>query len=186
MKTTKTSIEKPAPENLPAAIGSAILDFRKQCADVAASQIELTNRARAIGCMVQSWCGHQQMNFQFFQNHRAELPKEISFTALKNFVAIARRLPGKVDTLADARRVWQATFESAGLLELPERTERQNPASVSRFVELVKCLGKVREVLSGWNRDQPFETWTAETRQAVAAQIEPLAKFHRQLTEETQ
>jgi len=120
MKTSKTkSIEKPGPENLPVAIGSAILEFRQQCQTVATSQIELTNRARQIGLMIQTWTKHEQMNLQFFEHHRAELPKGISLGMLRTFVAIARRVPDNVENREDARRVWQATFEGAGLIKLP-------------------------------------------------------------------
>lgn len=177
----KTKSVQSSPANLASAIGGAILEFQTQCASVAASQIDLTNRARQIGLLVQSWCGHEQMNFEFWQKHRAELPKEISFDTIKHFVAIARRLPEKVAKLEDARRVWQTTFQSAGLLELPERTEAQKPVAVSPFVALVREVGSVRQVLADWNRDEPFESWNRETRMAVAAQIKPLADFHVQL-----
>lgn len=183
MKTDK-SLQSKTAEAMPQTIGAAILEFQKKCTTVAASQIELTNEARRIGLLVQSWCGHDQMNFQFWENHRAELPKGVSFEMVKTFVAIARRVPDEVEKLEDARRVWQMDFQAAGLLELPERTERQQPASLPRFVQLMNTIGNARNVLADWNRDEPFEAWSGETRQAVAAQLKPLAELYRELTKD--
>ena len=43
-------------------------------------------------------------------------------------------------------------------------------------------LGVVRGVLADWNRDEPFETWNAETRAAVAGQLRPVAELYHALT----
>ncbi len=182
MKTEK-SLKVQASEITPKTIGAAIVEFQKKCASHAASQIALTNEAREIGLLVQSWCGHTQMNFDFWQRHRTELPKKVTFEMLKTFVAIATRMPDTVEKLEDARRVWQLDFQAAGLLQIPERIERQHQTSVSHYSELLNRIGAVRNVLVEWNRDEPFETWNPETRQTVAAQIKPLADFYRQLTE---
>jgi hypothetical protein len=180
-----TSLKTKASEVTPQTIGAAICDFQKKCAGHAESQIALTNEARKIGLLVQAWTGHEQISFDFFNRHKAELPKQVSYQSLKTFVAIANKLPGAVKRLDDARKVWQATFESAGLLELPERSVPQKRADMTHYMELVNRLGNVRNVIADWLRDEPAETWNAETRKAVAAQIKPLADFYRQLTEAT-
>lgn len=184
MKTDKSSLQVQAAEITSKTIGAAIVSFQKKCAGHAASQIALTNEARRIGLLVQTWCGHEQMNFEFWQKHKTELPKDVSFGMLKTFISIATRVPDAVDNLEDARRVWQPSFQAAGLLEIPERTEQQQQSSISRYAELVNRIGNVRNVLADWNRDEPFETWNIETRQAVAGQIKPLAELYRQLTED--
>jgi hypothetical protein len=176
------SLQIRAAEITPATIGTSILEFQKKCARHAETQIALTNEARAIGVLLQAWCGHEQMSFEFWQRHKGELPKQVSFAMLKTFVSIAHRLPDNVDKLAAARRVWQQTFESVGLLEIPERTETQKAGSVPRYTELVNRLGIVRGVLAEWNRDEPFETWNDETRAAVAGQLRPLAELYHALT----
>lgn len=181
--TMTTSIKTQAAEITPATIGAAIIAFQKKCEGHAASQVALTNQAREIGLLVQSWTGHEQVSFEFYNRHKAELPKQVSFQSLKTFVAIANKLPGAVKRLDEARKVWQATFESVGLLELPERTAPQKAAAMTHYMELVNRLGIVRNVIADWLRDEPAETWNMETRQAVAAQIKPLADFYRQLTE---
>lgn len=178
-----TSIKTQAAEITPATIGAAIIAFQKKCEGHAASQVALTNQAREIGLIIQTWTGHEQISFEFWNRHKAELPKQVSFQSLKTFVAIANKLPGTVKRLDEARRAWQQTFLAAGLMELPERTERQKPADMTHYMELVNRLGNVRNVIADWLRDEPAENWNAETRRAVAAQIKPLADFYRQLTE---
>ena len=143
-----TSLKIQAAEITPATIGAAICEFQKKCAGHAESQIALTNEARKIGLLVQSWTGHEQISFEFFNRHKAELPKQVSFQSLKTFVAIANKLPGAVKRLDDARRAWQQTFLAAGLMELPERTERQKPADMTHYMELVNRLGNVRNVIA--------------------------------------
>lgn len=96
-------------------------------------------------------------------------------------MAIANKLPGVVKRLDEARKAWQQTFKTAGLLELPERCVPQKAAAVTHYAELINRLGNMRKVIADWLRDQP-----AETRQAVAAQIKSLADFYRQLTIENE
>jgi hypothetical protein len=173
-----------ASEEFPKTISAAVLAFEAKCAGHAKGQVALTNEARRIGLLVQAWTRRDQITFGFYKRHQGELPKEVTYKSLKTFVQIARQLPAKVDSLADARKVWQQTFQTAGLLELPERIH-QKPSGVSHYMKLVDRIGNVRNVLADWNRDEPFESWTKDTRAAVAGQLRPLADLYRQLTKGT-
>lgn len=181
MTTTHPTLEVQAAEMLPREIGALVLAFKAKCADLAESQIEITNEARKIGLTIQAWCKHEQLTLGFYCQHQSELPKEVTFTMLKQFVAIARKLPAKATDLTDARKVWQMDFQAAGLLELPERTTAQTKSTITPYADLVNRIGSVREVLVGWNRNQPFETWPDETRAAVRMQLAPLVELYESL-----
>lgn len=177
----KNTLEVQAAEALPKQIGDLVLAFQAKCASLAAGQVQITNDAREIGLLVQSWTGHEQMTLGFFVQHQRELPNQITFEMLKTFIAIARRVPEEVTQLTDARRVWQLDFMAAGLLSLPQRTKQQARSTTTKFMDFVNRIGAVRHVLVDWNRDEPFETWNAETREAVKAQLRPLAEFYESL-----
>lgn len=177
----RKSLQTLAAEVTPATIGAAIVAFQNKCNGHAEAQISLTNEAREIGLLVQAWCGHEQLSFEFWQRHRSELPKEVSYSMLKTFVSISHRLPSKADKLEDARRVWQQTFESVGLLEITERTEAHKSSAVTRYTKLINQLGVLRNLLVDWNRDEPFESWSADTRASVAGQLKPLAELYQRL-----
>ncbi len=178
MKTE--SLEVQAAEKTAKEIGELVVAFQKKCATVADEQIEITNDARRIGLMVQEWTGTDQITFGFFQAHKAALPKKVTFEMLKTFSSIATRLTDAVSTLDDVRRVWQPTFQTAGLLQIPER-QPQSVSQTTPFIDLVNRIGAVRLALAQWTRDEPLEDWEQDRRANVKEQMKPLVEFYETL-----
>jgi hypothetical protein len=180
MKTPKSkSLTLQTAEAFPKEIGALIIAWQKKCADAAADQIALTNDARKIGLLVSEWSGGQ-ITFGFFQEHKATLPKVVTFDMLKKFSSIASKLPEAARTLDDARRVWQMEFQAAGLLQIPER-QPQAASQRTRFMEMINIIGRLRAVIVEWLRDEPLVNWDADRRANIKEQMKPLIEFYEKL-----
>jgi hypothetical protein len=180
--TTNQSLQSQAAEKFPEEIGARIIAFKDRADSLAADHVALTNEARHIGRLVQAWCAHEQLTLGFFEARRQSLPPAVTFEMLKTFASIASRLGNKpAAVIADCRRSWQQEFQAVGLLQIPERSGPQVRHVVSPFVEFVNHLGATRGVLARWNRDEPFQNWSAETREAVRGQLRPLVDFYEAL-----
>jgi len=126
--------------------------------------IKAANRCRKVGIMLQALCQHEQISFDFWQKHCGQLEKRFDFNNAKVFIAIARKYPEPIKSIEEAAPVTQLLYMAVDLLQLPERSEAQNPVSVSAFQ---KFLGEITIVRKDWEkavRQNPPETWSEALR----------------------
>ena len=72
-------------------------------AGIQGSLVTYANTAREIGLKLQSWCGHEQINFKFFEARCANLP--FDFDRARRFVRIALAMPKPAKTVEDVRAI---------------------------------------------------------------------------------
>ena len=142
---------------------------------LAESKIKLVNLGRKIGICIQELCGHNQVNFTFFNSLAGQLPPTLTFEAAKKCVKLANSMPEPAKTLDDANRAEQLLLEATGMSDCPKRLEQHTSRDVAPATFFFSAFAEIREKVSkkivGWS------DWDDDTRDGVRREVERAEKW---------
>lgn len=156
-----------------ATIGQDYAQFSDAVASIESSGIFAVNIARKLGIELKQICGHEQVNFKFWQAHGKELP--FKFESAKIFIAIADKVAEPVRTIQEAAAHMTGIFQAQGLLEMSERTEKQTRSTVSIMEKFFGAFTAARVPFEKALQDRPLDTWGEAALFKFAAETEWLA-----------
>lgn len=147
-----------------------IKEKRKQLKDslgeMRDSTIASANLCREIGLHLQTACNHEQINLVFWNNNDCGKQLGFSFEEAAKYIALTRKMPEKVKTLAQCAPFLQLIFNAGGMLELPEREEAQNRISVGPLQKFFGEVTIIRRDFEKAKRQMPPEHWSNSMRES--------------------
>ena len=121
--------------------------------------IAAANACRAVGIRLQTLCGHEQIDIEFWQKNDCGKKLPFDFNSARIFISIARKMPKPAKSLAEAAPLTQLMFQSANLIELAHREESQRALTVSILQKFFAEITTVRQPFEKALREQPMEKW---------------------------
>jgi len=150
---------------------------RANASDAAVLEVEGMNNLRLAGLQYQEAAGHEQVTLAFYRRVIEDLPKGMTFHALKACVHVARNYPDKIKTLNEARAARQLMFVAFGEIEtrrreIPQTAHDHNPWNdfVSTAASFTTLFQKLEE--------QPMEQWEPEKLDGFIRETLPIVEKH--------
>src|SRR5690348_9753768 len=132
------------------------------------------NKLRTCGLKLIEAAGHEQVSFEFFRAANGAIPKDMSFTAVKFCVHLARNYEQPFKTLQEVRATQRTFFEVFGHCESQKRLEAQSAHEANPWNEFVNAshsftslFDKLEVVdMDKWGKDK-LATFIRETEPIV-------------------
>jgi uncharacterized alpha/beta hydrolase family protein len=137
------------------------------------------NLARQVGIKMIEAAGHEQISFEWFHNHAEDLPKGMTFPALKKCVHIAKHFEGEIKDMNQVRQVQQSLFEAFGQADAPKRIEDQTPHESNPWSEFISGAASFTRMFDDLDTDR-MDDWGRDKLTKFVETTKPIVEKHNQ------
>jgi|GEM_PF-4718878 len=126
--------------------------------------VKAGNKARALGIILQTMCGHKHMDADYFAAHlKGKVP--FDFELSKWYVSVANSQPKAITEVGQAVEIFLPGFQAVGMIAAPARGEPQNPSNFPLIQKFLKQATTIRGLFTKAISDAPPENWTRTERE---------------------
>lgn len=142
-----------------------------------AAGLEVTghNKLRTCGLKLIEAAGHEQISFEWFR--AADIPKSMSFAALKFCVHLARNYDKPFETLQETRSVQRTFFEIFGHCETPKRLDGESAHESNPWNEFVSATSSLTSLFKKLETHE-MEKWSRDKLATFLRETEPIVAQH--------
>lgn len=152
------------------------VEFKSETGTAEKHFVKAVNLGRELGISFEEYYlpAKKELAMGWFNTHYAGELK-MSFDEFAWLIGIARRIPDKCKSMADAMPALQLTLFAGELIELPERSESQVSHETTPYAFFFNALRGMQSNLQKQLADA--DTWDAQTRTSIAQEIERAEAF---------